>query len=96
MTLILHLTLKKKWFDLIASGKKKEEYRDIKPYWQKRLNKDYDIIHFRNGYNKNSPFMIVEYKGKTLKKFEGKDCFAIKLGKVLKIKNSTIKTCPTT
>jgi hypothetical protein len=34
---ILHLTLKKKWFDMIASGEKLEEYRDWKPYWAKRL-----------------------------------------------------------
>jgi hypothetical protein len=33
----LHLTLKKKWFDMIASGEKKEEYREIKPYWTSRL-----------------------------------------------------------
>lgn len=33
----LHLTLKKKWFDVILSGEKKEEYRDIKMYWGKRL-----------------------------------------------------------
>lgn len=52
---ILHLTLKKKWFDMILSGEKKEEYREIKPYWCKRLfdykckdefdelNEEYDI-----------------------------------------------------
>lgn len=34
---VLHLTLKKKWFDMIASGEKKEEYREIKPYWVSRL-----------------------------------------------------------
>ena len=34
---ILHLTLKKKWFDMIASGEKKEEYREIKQFWAKRL-----------------------------------------------------------
>lgn len=33
----LHLTLKKKWFDMIASGEKTEEYREIKPYWASRL-----------------------------------------------------------
>jgi len=33
----LHLTLKKKWFDMILSGEKKEEYREIKPHWTKRL-----------------------------------------------------------
>ena len=29
----LHLTLKKQWFDMILSGVKTEEYRDIKPYY---------------------------------------------------------------
>jgi len=33
----LNLTLRKKWFDLIASGEKTEEYREIKPYWIHRL-----------------------------------------------------------
>lgn len=42
----LKLTLKKKWFDMIASGEKKEEYREIKPYWIKRFiwNNDSDNI----------------------------------------------------
>ena len=34
---ILHLTLKKKWFDMILSGEKREEYRAIKRYWCRRL-----------------------------------------------------------
>lgn len=38
--LILHI--KKKWFDLILSGDKKEEYREIKPYWSKRLCHSWD------------------------------------------------------
>lgn len=33
----LTLPLKKKWFDMIASGEKKEEYRKLTLYWQKRL-----------------------------------------------------------
>lgn len=33
----LKLTLKKQWFDMIASGVKKEEYREIKPYFISRL-----------------------------------------------------------
>ena len=31
------LTLKKQWFDMILSGQKKEEYREVKPYWTKRF-----------------------------------------------------------
>ena len=34
---VLRLTLKKKWFDMIAAGIKKEEYREWKPYWFNRL-----------------------------------------------------------
>jgi len=37
MKRVLHLTLKKKWFDMILSGEKTEEYREIKPYWVTRL-----------------------------------------------------------
>lgn len=34
---ILDLVLKHKWYDMIDRGEKKEEYREIKPYWEKRL-----------------------------------------------------------
>lgn len=34
---LLRLTLKKKWFYMIVSGEKTEEYREIKPYWTNRL-----------------------------------------------------------
>ena len=34
---ILTLTISKQWFDMIADGKKDEEYREIKPYWVARL-----------------------------------------------------------
>lgn len=61
---VLHLTLKKCWFDMIASGDKKEEYRESKPYWTTRLaNKDFDVIRFRNGYAKDAPTMIVDCLG---------------------------------
>ena len=88
---ILHLTLKKKWFDLIKSGEKKVEYREIKPYWFKRLFeksgefKQFDYIIFTNGYRKDSPKMKVEIKNIFFPiEFEEKQCYAIKLGKVVK------------
>ena len=34
---MLVLSIKKKWFDMIRSGKKKEEYREIKPYYKTRF-----------------------------------------------------------
>ena len=98
---ILYLTLTKHWFDLIASGDKTNEYREQKPYWEKRLlEKDgtpkvFDIVRFRNGYSKGCPTMDVEFKGITL--FNGErrveehgyllypKTIVIELGKVLSI-----------
>ena len=36
----LHLPIKGKWFDLIKSGEKKEEYRDISTFYRERLCPD--------------------------------------------------------
>ena len=33
----LHLVLKGKWYDMIKSGEKTEEYRETKQYWIKRI-----------------------------------------------------------
>ena len=41
---MLVLPIKKKWFDMIASGEKLEEYREIKKYYNKRLG-NYFIHH---------------------------------------------------
>lgn len=38
-TKILYLTARRKWFDIIASGEKNEEYRQVKPYWITRIIK---------------------------------------------------------
>jgi len=72
----LHLTLKKKWFDMILSGEKKEEYREKKDYWINRLCdllecwahnsydhfNHFDTITFRNGYASEAPTMVIELK----------------------------------
>lgn len=42
------LTIKKKWFDLIKSGEKKEEYREIKPYYDSRLPKQFGMFREDN------------------------------------------------
>lgn len=66
---ILEMTLRKKWFDMIKVGAKKEEYRELKEYWRSRLkNKygeyiNYDYVHFRNGYSSDSPEFYIECKG---------------------------------
>ncbi len=34
---MLVLPIKKKWYDMIRSGEKEEEYREIKPYYKTRF-----------------------------------------------------------
>lgn len=65
---MLVLPIKKKWFDMIASGEKKEEYREIKPYYTTRFQNLWRgsliggraerKIMFRNGYSSKSPSFI--------------------------------------
>ncbi|MCP4440100.1 MAG: ASCH domain-containing protein [Aureispira sp.] len=97
----LHLTLTKKWFDLILSGKKTIEYRECKPYWKARLEgKSFDEIVFINGYGKDRPFMRVEFAtmfkarvhydttGANGKIFNANvNCYAIVLGEILETRN---------
>jgi len=88
---ILHLTIKKKWFDLILSGEKKEEYREIKDYWTTRLvGKKYDLIRFKNGYAKDAPSFDIELLTKRIGYGKakwgaqaGKQYFVLSLGKIL-------------
>lgn len=65
---MLILPIKKKWYDMILSGEKKEEYRELKPYYKTRFEHlwqgsliGYDAkrqIIFKNGYSSKSPSFI--------------------------------------
>lgn len=60
--IILDLVLKGRWYDLIKSGHKKYEYREVKPYWDNRLFRlPYTHIRFRRGYTKET--MLYELIG---------------------------------
>lgn len=97
----LHLSLKKEWFDLMVSGKKKVEYRAPKPsgWICKRLKKDYDVIKFTNGYGADKPYFICEYCGFEISQKEETiiiekstiqvkpGTYMIKLGKILETGN---------
>lgn len=68
----LILPIKKKWFDMILSGEKKEEYREIKPYYDTRFDRAFRLkepyvwennyspftVEFRNGYSSESPSFV--------------------------------------
>jgi hypothetical protein len=126
---ILPMTLQKKWFDMILSGEKKEEYRNIKDYWAMRFLwskdeiewqcwkemlddmrnpyhrhngpadlmkffgvrfKDYQAIHFVNGYGHTRPAFDIEIENITIKRGrqewgarEGRFYFVFQLGQLL-------------
>lgn len=95
----LYLPLKKKWYKMIESGEKPEEYRENKLYWCKRLYKDgdwrtgefkpYTHVVFSYGYTRQR--MTWQIK-KILKTFgkpewgapEGKMMLTIRLGERVK------------
>ena len=77
---ILHIPIKREYFDAILSGEKTEEYRGVSPFWISRLAKtnekgeivglrQYDIIRFRNGYNADSRQMYVQFKKIIIEEF---------------------------
>lgn len=69
---MLTIPIKEPWFSMILSGEKKEEYREIKRYWQIRLcnadlldmwgkpNERVRTVRFVNGYGKNRPSFLAE------------------------------------
>lgn len=93
---ILDLVLKKQWYDMIKSGVKHEEYREIKPYWTKRLiDKDgtfkkFTHVKFRCGYTNR--FII--YRIVSIKKGYGNTDWGVKEGEiyyVIKLENKSLK-----
>lgn len=65
----LILPIKGEWYRKILSGIKKEEYREIKKYYESRLKnpdglfKQFKYIKFINGYGKSRPCAIFECLG---------------------------------
>lgn len=65
----LKLTLKWQPFELMASGEKMEEYREVKPWVDSRLlfedntPRVYDRIIYTNGYGKDRPRLTVDFSG---------------------------------
>lgn len=101
---MLILPIKKKWFDMILSGEKKEEYREIKPYYEARFKNlwkgsligglaEREIV-FRNGYSKDSPSFIAKCSvkiGTGNPKWgaeQGKEYYILEIHEILKEKST--------
>lgn len=96
----LHLVLKGIWYDKIASGEKTSEYRECKPYWNKRLSiwheikgafvcdysRMYESVIFHRGYTNQTMEFEIKAIGITIEKNDLNlpQCWEIKLGARIK------------
>lgn len=80
----LKIVIKAQYFDLIASGEKTIEYRDVTPFWTSRLFDEngkrrlYERIEFINGYNTNARRMVTGFEGFSTRN----NLYNIKIGKI--------------
>ncbi len=92
----LPFTLERGFFNQIRSGSKKTEYREIKPYWTKRLRnpdgtfRDYTHALFSPGYSRDPCLLLVEIREiwegiPPIPFMRGKECYCIELGEVREI-----------
>lgn len=73
----LHLTLKKQYFDEILAGVKTEEYRQVKPYWNKRLSRywfvcgeKHKIDNITHGSSKTNLSCFINIRNKIIKEYQ--------------------------
>lgn len=94
----LNLVLKSQWYEMIKAGTKKEEYREITSYWERRLcffpydkkqPREFITVCFHKGYTKEK--ILIECKGIDIGEGRpewgakpGQLYFKIKLGKEIK------------
>lgn len=87
---VLHLSVKKQWFDMISAGEKTEEYREIKPYWIQRLTIGYfevamnvtlnDILYVKASYRPFTHVLFINGYRKDSPRIE-KEIESITIGK---------------
>lgn len=87
---VLHLSVKKQWFDMISADEKTEEYREIKPYWIQRLTIGYfevamnvtldDILYVKASYRPFTHVLFINGYRKDSPRIE-KEIESITIGK---------------
>lgn len=73
----LKLNVKHKWFEIMVTGQKRNEYRKPSEWIRSRLwyinntdknvfpvyePRDYDFVEIRSGYGKHRPYFIAEFR----------------------------------
>lgn len=80
---MLRFNLKKEWYEKIRSGEKRVEYREVKPYWEKRFAKEFcsfDVLVC--GKKSGSNFLVLHPHPCVLRLGYTKQCMTAKIVKV--------------
>jgi hypothetical protein len=88
---VITTTLKRQWFAKIVAGTKRIEYREIKPYWTRRLRKvrtPFKLV-LRNGMNPPIPVLTVRIDriSPSPKGHRRGGTYALHIGRVLKVEH---------
>jgi hypothetical protein len=80
-------TIKREWLREIAAGRKQVEYREIKPYWTRRLSGIKTPFHLRliNGMQSDAPEITVLVE-RVRKNSRGGE-YELHLGKTINLRN---------
>ena len=85
---ILHLVLKRKYWERIYNKTKLVEYRDFTSYWKKRIQgKHYTHIKFQLAYAKNPPTMLVKIHDLNVVEYKEDLAYAFDLGQIVEVLN---------
>ncbi len=84
-------TIERQWLREIAAGRKRVEYRDLKPYWTERLSKVKPPFELRliNGMQAKAPeiTVLVRRIGKNVRD----RCYELHIGKIISLKNWNLR-----
>jgi len=90
----LTLYIKGEFFKQIVEGRKVSEFREIKPFYTRRLvGKQYDVVTLINGYAARAPRAVLTYLGyeEIERVWSGetiaKPTYAIQLGELISVEN---------
>ena len=84
---VITTTLKRQWFAEIVAGRKRVEYREIKPYWTKRLKSvrvPFKLV-LRNGMNPPVPVLTVRID--RIRTDQRNREYALHIGRVLRVEH---------
>jgi hypothetical protein len=84
-------TIKREWLREIVAGRKRIEYREIKPYWTRRFSKTKPpfLLRLINGMQSNAPEVTVVIR--RVRKNSRSGYFELHIGMVAEVRHWDVK-----